>query len=326
MKKNAQAYFLMLGVVANALWATAFIIPHGLSYFSSEVITISRYVVYGVISIVVFLLSSTSADQMSWRVFCFANLISFGGNVGYYYFLTTSIQKIGFLVPALIVGMLPVSVILISCVQYGKMRVSGLLPGIAVMVCGIVLVNWATLRGGALQLSQGDYLLGVGASLVALAFLTFYFLLNVRFLKMNPCMSSIQWTSLLGICSLLHSLIFAGVKYCWGDGRELLGLFQAPADRLVALAFGAFFLGVFVSYLAVWAWNISSRHISEVMGGRILCLEAVFALVYGYWVDSRLPNLPEVSGAVLMIAGGYFVQRQEEQQKRQDEMIQVSKS
>jgi drug/metabolite transporter (DMT)-like permease len=316
MKSNAQVYFLLLGIAANALWAAAFIIPYGLLDFSSEIITISRYTIYGAISTIIFLLLKPRANRISWRNFFIANLISFSGNVGYYYSLTVGIKKSGFIIPTLIVGMLPVSVILISYTQHRKLHISSLLPGIGLMVCGIFLVNWAALREAGHQLAQPNHVLGIASSLVALMFLTLYFVLNVRFLKMNPGMPSLQWTSLLGICALLHSVIFAGVSYYPTDGREILELLQAPADRLMVFVFGVFFLGIFVSYLAMWMWNISSRNISEIMGARILCLEALFALLYGYLIDFRLPNWLEVLGAVFVIAGGYFVQRQHEQQQR----------
>lgn len=316
MKGNTKIYFLLLGIAANALWGAAFIVPYGLLDFSSEIITISRYTIYGAISIIIFILIKPRVSRMSWRIFFIANLISFCGNFGYYYFLTAGIQKSGFIIPTLIVGMLPVSVIIISYAQHRNARISGLLPGVGLMVCGILLVNWASLIGAGHQLAQPSHVLGIASSLVALVFLTLYFVLNARFLKMNSGMPSLQWTSLLGICALLHSVIFATFIYYTTDGRKILELLQSPADRLMAFVFGVFFLGIFVSYIAMWMWNISSRNISGVLGARILSLEALFALLYGYLIDFRLPTGLEVLGTAFVIAGGYFVQRQDERQQR----------
>lgn len=50
---------LMFGVGANALWGAAFIIPYDLHDFSSELITVSRYMVYGVISVALFFFART---------------------------------------------------------------------------------------------------------------------------------------------------------------------------------------------------------------------------------------------------------------------------
>lgn len=323
MKSNAPVYFLLLGIAANALWGAAFIVPYELRDFPPEIITISRYTIYGAISTIIFFLLKPRISQISWRNFFIANLISFCGNVGYYFSLTIGIQNSGFIIPTLIVGMLPVAVILISYAQHRKARISGLLPGIGLMVCGIFLVNWASLIGAGHQLVQSNHVLGIASSLVALVFLTLYFVLNVRFLKMNPGIPSLQWTSLLGICALLHSVIFAGIRYYPSGGREIIELLQSPADRLMEFVLGVFFLGIFVSYIAMWIWNISSRNISGIMGARILCLEALFALFYGYLIDFRLPTALEVLGAVFVIAGGYFVQRQDELQQGRNRVSQA---
>lgn len=312
MNGSAQIYFILLGVGANALWGAAFIVPYWLLDFSSEAIAISRYVVYGVVSVGVFLLVKSQASFLSSRKFIVANLISFCGNFGYYYFLALGVQKIGFVIPALIVGMLPVLVVLVSCAQRRATSLSGLLPGVGLMVCGILLINWTSLAGGENKLIQSNHVLGITSSLAALVLLTFYFVLNARFLKMNTKILSLQWTSLLGICAMLQSLVFAAFCYFSSDEQGLLQFLQLPADRLMAFFFGVFFLGVFVSYMAMWIWSIASRNISEILGARILCLEALFAMLFGYLIDSRPPTGLEVIGAAMVIGGGYFVKRQDE--------------
>jgi drug/metabolite transporter (DMT)-like permease len=77
------------------------------------------------------------------------NAISFCGNVGYYLFLTLGIKYSGFVYPALIVGLLPVSVILVGAFQDKMQSLSGLLPGVGLIVSGIVLINYLNVDGSS---------------------------------------------------------------------------------------------------------------------------------------------------------------------------------
>jgi drug/metabolite transporter (DMT)-like permease len=59
----------------------------------------------------------------------------------------------------------------------------------------------------------------------------------------------------------------------------------------------------------MWLWNVSSRHISSIVAGRILCLETIFALAYGYALDAHIPQVFELLGICLIVFGAYQVQR-----------------
>jgi drug/metabolite transporter (DMT)-like permease len=107
-------FYMALGVAANALWGVAFVVPYALHDFPSELITVFRYVVYGVVSIIILVLLGLGNVKISLPIFMLGNAISFCGNVGYYFFLTLGIQYSGFVYPALIIGLLPVAVILVG--------------------------------------------------------------------------------------------------------------------------------------------------------------------------------------------------------------------
>jgi drug/metabolite transporter (DMT)-like permease len=132
-------FYVALGCGANALWGAAFIIPYALHDFPAELITIFRYLVYGIISIAVLLLLGLGNVKISLPVFMVANAISFC-NVGYYLFLTMGVKYSGFVYPALIIGLLPVSVIVLGVFQDKKQSFL-VCPGIGLIVSGIVLIN-----------------------------------------------------------------------------------------------------------------------------------------------------------------------------------------
>ena len=302
-----ENFYVVLGVGANALWGAAFIVPYALHDFPSELITIFRYLVYGVTSIVVLLLLGLGNVRISLPIFMAANAISFCGNVGYYHFLTLGIKYSGFVYPALIIGLLPVSVILLGAFQESRQSLFGLLPGIVLIVSGIVLINLLNVNYASGLALNADHVRGIVFSLLALLLLTMYCIANACFLKSNIGITSLRWAGLLGVCALLQSLMLTLFAYVF-VGHDISVFNAYSADRLIAFMLGAVFLGVFVSYVAMWLWNVSSRHISSIVAGRVLCLETIFALAYGYMLDARMPHSFELLGICLIVSGGYLVQ------------------
>jgi len=309
-RKGAN-FYVALGVAANALWGAAFIVPYALHDFPSELITIFRYGVYGVVSLVMLLFSGLGSMRFSLPIFMMGNAISFCGNVGYYFFLTLGIKYAGFVYPALFVGLLPVSVILLGMVQDKFQMPFRLLPGIALIVCGIVLINYLNVNDSSGLLLDGDPVRGIIFSLISLLLLTIYCIANARFLKSNVGVSSLRWAGLLGVCALWQSVLLSFFALMFA-GYDISVFRTYSADRLIAFLSGVIFLGIFVSYLAMWMWNVSSRYISSIMAGRLLCLETIFALAYGYALDARIPRELEFLGICLIVLGGYLVQRSAE--------------
>lgn len=297
-----------MGVGANAFWGAAFVVPYLLHDFSPEIISISRYAIYGIISIAVFPLLRRASGKLSARDFLVGNFISFCGNLGYYIFLAIGIKNSGFLYPALIIGLLPAVVILIGNIQNREIPLARLLPGAGLIVAGIVLVNFLSQTSSIEKTVEANHALGVASSLIALLLLTIYCIVNANYLKANPHIPSSRWTSMLGVCALMHSILFALVILST-TGSDAFAVQKVAADRLWALMAGAVFLGAFVSYLAMWMWNVASRNITSVTAGKILCLETIFALAYGYAIDFRLPRLTEIMGVSLVILGVYLVQK-----------------
>lgn len=306
-ESNRAGFYVILGVAANALWGAAFVVPYALHDYPSELITIFRYGVYGFVSIVILLLSGSVRVPISLPVFMVGNAISFCGNVGYYLFLTLGIKYSGFVYPALIIGLLPVSVILHAALKSKSTVLVALLPGIGLIVCGIVLVNYLNISDTSRQQFDGDSVRGIIFSLISLILLTIYCIANAGFLKVNLGIASSHWAGVLGVCALLQSILLSLFVLLFAD-YDMAVFNTYSADRLLAFILGVAFLGIFVPYIAMWLWNVSSRHISSIVAGRVLCLESIFALAYGYMLDARMPRAFELLGICLMVAGGYLVQ------------------
>lgn len=304
---KSMNFYVALGVSANALWGAAFIVPYALHDFPSELITIFRYGVYGLVSILILLLSRSAGIAMSLPVFMAGNAISFCGNVGYYLFLTLGIKYSGFVYPALIIGLLPVMVILLAVFKSRGNLLVALLPGMGLIVCGIVLVNYLNVNDTSSVQFDGNSVRGIVFSLISLILLTIYCIANASFLKVNVGISSSYWAGVLGVCALLQSLLLSLFALPL-RGHDMAVFSTYSADRLLAFISGVAFLGIFVSYIAMWLWNVSSRHISSIVAGRVLCLETIFALAYGYMLDAHMPHALELLGICLIVSGGYLVQ------------------
>ncbi|MFD1413639.1 DMT family transporter [Oceanobacillus jeddahense] len=99
---------VVFGMLAGATWALAFLIPNMLSSFSSLEITLGRYLMYGLYSLLFFMVFKKHTDRIPLRIWSRALLYAFIGNVGYFFFLVLGIQYAGATVTTLIIGTLPI--------------------------------------------------------------------------------------------------------------------------------------------------------------------------------------------------------------------------
>lgn len=274
-------------IAANLLWALVFLAPLLLPAFSPLELAAGRNVAYGLISLITIAGYLKVLRQLRPADWFIAALLTVAGNIGYYLLLVWSIRLAGSAMPTLIIGLLPVTLALAGNAVERNLPVIKLLPGAALIVAGLVLVN-GTERG-----AHGDgYATGLVLAAAAHLFWLAYGLGNARFLKTRT-VSPDAWTSAVGIATLpLALLLWAAEPHSAAAGR----------DWSTFIGISAAF-GVLSSWLATAFWNRASAALPTALASQLIVFETVGALFYAWGWNGAVPALPTLGGAALLVLG-----------------------
>jgi drug/metabolite transporter (DMT)-like permease len=293
------------GVAAGALWGMVFIVPVLLPAFSPVELAVGRYIAYGAIALGMAapqlgrLLRKLDSSDLKAMV-----RQALTGNIVYYIFLALGVKLAGVPATSLIVGMLPVSVILLGRNDHGAARLRDMaLP--LLLIGGAVLcmnadVFSASASGGTSAAGKG---LGIACAAGALACWTYYALDNARFLKRNQHFTGAEWSMLYGLSSGAIALLIGAVAFVFVGG-QITGAAGAASGRdwghfavvNLLLALGASVIG---NHL----WNVASRRVPVTLCGTLILSETMFAFLYGFIYQGRMPRMLEALAMVLMVGG-----------------------
>ncbi|MEY9950763.1 drug/metabolite transporter (DMT)-like permease [Leifsonia sp. EB34] len=288
---------MICGVGANLAWGLAFFLPVVVDGADSVALAIGRYLCFGVVSVSILLArrrrTLVGIGAREWRR---AALFSLTGHFGYYLLLVLGIRLAGATIATVIMGVLPVAVALTGGWMRREIAMSRLVLPLMVVAVGLagtyaVELDWGS---GIEGRSASQLFAGVGATVLALALWTSYALMNARFLRENPAVSSANWSTLMGVCALgwaLAALPFAASS----GGLDVLELGPIIVSSVV--------LGVIVSWLGTVLWNHASATLPVSIAGQMVVLQVVAGLTYVFVWEARLPPLIELAGLALLIGG-----------------------
>lgn len=307
---NTQRDHLMglgYGVAAGALWGVIFVAPKMLPQFSPLALSAARYVLYGVLS----LMMAMPVWRALWRKttrrdWATLLLLSLPGNLLYYLCVAGGVQRAGVAPVSLIVGLLPVTVTLAGAAERGSLPLRRLALPLLMAVAGVVCIyldapDMHSHAGGS------AYLIGLLMAAGALACWTVYAVCNARYLRTHPQFTSREWSLLTGIATGALSLALAVPAFVVPG--------MATASAQPASVWGRFWLvnaGVALgaSVLGNSLWNAASRKLPLTLSGQLIVFETLFALLYGFVYEGRLPHGLEVVAALLLVGGvGLAAQR-----------------
>lgn len=283
-------------LAACFLWGLIFLIPYIITGFNAIETVIGRCLVFGVISLMIFLRQSESKTY-SWSIWKGALLFSFIFNYIYYTTVVISVRYSTPALSALIIGMSPVVISLYGIVKEREGSFLHLIAPSLLIVTGLLLINFYNIRDGGFEM---DYLLGIAASGVALLAWSWYVVANASFLKRHPEISTVQWSTLLGCTTLFLTLFFA-MGYAVYLGPEGIKKFIQPSPELGTYIVGSLLLGIFCSWVGSWLWNSASLRLPVSLAGQITVFETLFGLLFYYIWIRELPLFLEVFGSAFML-------------------------
>ncbi len=295
-KQSRHALGIACGVGAGALWGIVFLGPQVLSDFSPVELSAGRYLAYGLASLLliapIWKRLSGRVTRVDWKALFW---LSLAGNIVYFLFLVVAIQKAGIAVASLIVGLVPVSASLFGGGHSDSLRLRALIGPLALILAGVAAINIDLFsHGGGPDATTFDLILGVACAVAALLSWTAYAVYNARHLKAHPHFTSNEWSLLTGLMTgaqalLLMPAFVLGPKH----GMDAFPLFWGV---VTVTAIGASVIGNAL-------WNGASRMLPISLSGQLIVFETLFALLYGFVLEHRVPRPLEWLAVALLMSG-----------------------
>lgn len=276
------------GVGAGALWGLVFLAPELVSNFSPMELAIGRYVAYGLIAATLIVprwrVIKNTLTRNDWIALFW---LALAGNTLYYILLASAIQLSGIALTSLIIGFLPVAVTIIGSRDHGAVPLSKLWLSLFSCIAGAVCIGWQALTLPATG-SLGTQVTGLLCALGALVTWASFAIGNSRALERRQHFSSHDWNLLTGVVTGMQALIlvsFAMILQSTAHNSEDLLKFAGVSLAVAVLA------SIFGNVL----WNRMSRLLPLTLVGQMILFETVFALIYGFAWEQRLPTLLEAA-------------------------------
>ena len=283
---NAGVAFAIL---ACAGWGFAFIGPLILGAWPATAVAAGRYIAYGLWSL--FALGVMRArngprpfDLKKWRD---ATLLTLAGNLLYYVLLSEALQRSGVFLPALIIGLLPVTMSIAGRVRAGQPLTLAYGVALLLILAGLRLANQPA-HGAA----QAGNWIGLLCAFGGLVLWTVYGVINAEWLRAHPRIGGLEWSSVQGAAALPFALaLFASSPS------------PPPGAAWTAFIAVSLVLGVIVSWAANAAWNMASTRVPGSLLGQMIVFETIAGIAYGALWYGAAPAPTVLVGAALLIAG-----------------------
>jgi len=295
--KNPMWGGIANGIAAGALWGLVFLVPAMLAGFSPLQLASGRYLVYGMVAVLLLLPRWSrlrkGIGKAEWLALLWLSLL---GNLLYYLLLSVSVQWSGSAAASLIVGMMPVLIAVIGSRKPGALALSTLVWPLLLCVVGVSLMGVMAMRSEHITSSGWQRFIGLLCGVGALFSWTAYSIANMNWLLRRPDISGHDWSLLTGVTTGAWSLVFVPVAFFGQEQTHTLnqwGHFWLLTAIVALLA----------SVLGSACWNRASRTLPLTLGGQLIVFETLFALLYGFIWQQRWPLLLELIAAACLMIG-----------------------
>jgi drug/metabolite transporter (DMT)-like permease len=295
-------------LAAGLMWGLVFIAPLLLPEYPAALQSFGRYLAFGLIALPLAWLDRKRLATLTRADWIEALKLAAIGNIVYYLFLASAIQRAGGPLPTMIIGTLPVVIAISSNLRDhqrdGKLPWLRLLPSLGLIGAGIALVNHVEI--GHLRVDAnadvGRYALGALLAVGAVACWTWYPLRNADWLRAHADRPPGTWATAQGIATLPLALV--GYLGWWGwtalRGDDFAMPFGPRPLDFVALML---VVGLFASWLGTLCWNEASQRLPTALVGQLIVFETLSALAYAFMLRGRLPEAETLAGIALLVAG-----------------------
>jgi len=301
---------ILCALGASLVWGLVFIAPLLLPDYPGVVLSLGRYLAFGVVALVPAWLGRRRIAALSRADWLRALQLSFIGNLLYYALLASAIQKADAPLPTVVIGTLPVAIAIYANWLSGRgpeaIAWRRLAPSLLIILTGLLFVNASELsqfaRTAPGQRSLADYALGCALAALAVLAWTWYPVMNARYLRANPHITPMDWSTAQGLATLplaLAGFAIYGVLAHFGHTSFDFPLGPQP-QRFILLML---LIGLTASWLGILLWNQASRRLPTSLAGQMMVFETLFALLYAFMLRGALPSAATLGGIALLCYG-----------------------
>ncbi|MEJ6004041.1 DMT family transporter [Paucibacter sp. AS339] len=302
---------IVFALAAGLMWGLVFVAPLMLADYPPLMLTIGRYLAFGLIALPLGWMDSRQLRRLSRSDWLQALRLSLIGNFLYYLLLSSAIQLAGAPLPTVIIGTLPVVIAICANLRsHQPLPWRKLAPSLLLIVIGIACVNQDELQllpqvnsGSAALRSYG---LGALLALGAVACWTWYPIRNADWLQAHPEASPRVWATAQGLMTLPVALLGLGLLHLsQARGWPLLGAsFQLPLGPRALDYIGLMLaVGLFSSWLGTLCWNEASQRLPTSLVGQLIVFESLAALAYAFMLRGQMPSILTLTGVAFLLAG-----------------------
>ncbi len=306
---------VLFALAAGMMWGLVFVGPLMLPEYPAALQSFGRYVAFGLMAIPLAWLDRRELARLQRADWLEALKLSAIGNVLYYLFLASAIQRAGGALPTMIIGTLPVVIAVSSNVRDrqrdGMLPWAALMPSLLVIAAGIACVSQAELAALANQ-NEGlrtRYASGAVLAVGAVACWTWYPLRNADWLRHHPGRAPRAWATAQGLMVLPMALLGYAGFWLWevsvdtGTATSGVGFPMPFGPRPWAFVGLMAAIGLCSSWIGTLCWNQASKRLPTSLVGQLIVFETLAALAYAFAWHRRWPAPLVLLGVVLLVAG-----------------------
>ncbi|WP_374673980.1 DMT family transporter [Ideonella sp.] len=299
---------VMFALAAGLMWGLVFVGPLMLADYPAVMLSFGRYLAFGLIALPLAWWDRAHLRRLTRADWIEALKLALVGNVVYYLFLSSAIQRAGAPLPTMVIGTLPV--VIATCANWrnaardGRLPWRRLAPSLGLIALGIGLVNqaeWAAMRADP-EADLARYALGALLAVGAVVCWTWYPLRNADWLRAHPDRSPRGWATAQGVATLPLAAVGFAATWAW------FGATGAPWDmpfgpRPAAYVGLMLAIGLLSSWLGTLCWNEASQRLPTHLSGQLIVFETLSALAYAFLLRGQWPGPATLAGIALLVAG-----------------------
>jgi drug/metabolite transporter (DMT)-like permease len=298
----------LFALAAGLMWGLVFIGPLLLPGYPAALQSFGRYVAFGLIALPLAWADRRLLSQFTRSDWVEAAKLGLVGNIVYYLFLASGIQRAGGPLPTMIIGTLPVVIAVSSnlrdAARDGQLPWLRMLPSLGLIAAGIACVNQVELAH--LRADEGadqtSYVYGALLTVGAVACWTWYPMRNADWLRAHPDRSPRAWATAQGVATLPMALAGYLAFWLWSaaSGQAFEMPFGPQPGRFLGLMFA---IGLLASWLGTLCWNEASQRLPTTLVGQLIVFETLSALAYAFLLRQQWPAPATLLGISLLVAG-----------------------
>lgn len=293
-----QGFFYTLA--ACFIWGLIFIVPQFMTEFTPIEVALGRYFFYGVISICILLRNRLKgAPRYSFSIWIKALLFSLASTIVYYTAVVLSLRYSNPAICAIVLGISPIAIAFYGNWREKKADFSPLIVPSLLIIFGLLIINLPYFYSNEVEL---EHILGLLCGFIALASWSWYAVANAQFLKHHTAIQASDWSTLIGVATLVWVLLFGFILAIGFDTQIQTDKYHITDPSFLHFLLGSAILGGLCSWLGGYLWNKASLYLPVALAGQLTIFETIFGLCFVYTLAQQLPPHTEVLGICLLLA------------------------